>query len=95
MAFISTNKCISTRNLNITVIKIITVKFAQYSTAQVKESKNFIPNIGVLRTLGIKPSKRNIQQTQIASPPKACVMRSYARLLGMVILYTKAIFLAK
>ena len=44
------------------------------------------------QTLGIKPSKRNIRRTTLASPRKVCVMQSCAKLLGIVMLYPETFF---
>ena len=77
-----------------------------YSTVQVKEEeeeknkkKTLYPEyrrfVDFHKTLGIKPSKRNIRQTTLASPRKVCVMQSCAKLLGIVMLYPETIFLAK
>ena len=57
----------------------------QYSSGK-RTKKLFIPNIGVSRTCQ-KHSESNRVNVILASPPNVCVMRSYAKLLGMVILY--------
>ena len=44
------------------------------------------------QTLGIKPSKRNIRWTTLASPRKVCVMQSCAKLLGIIMLYPETFF---
>ena len=73
-----------------------------YSTAQVKEQKTTKTLYSEYRrfadfpqTLGIKPGKRNIRRTTLASPRKVCVMQSCAKLLGIVMLYPETILLAK
>ena len=62
-----------------------------------KKKKLFTPNeyrrfADFPQTLGIKPSKRNIQRTTLASPRKVCVMQSCAKLLGFVMLYPETFF---